>query len=130
MAEIIGKTTKGAILHCYNTPTNLDEVKASLRAITLQFKQTKIISVVTGTHGDASGCVLPSYKEGNFKTEDLATASTTNSKITLLQYQLLSGNSWKKLRDRNAATHVVVLAFCFSEQWFLNHGPNGNDGKI
>jgi len=35
-----------------------------------------------------------------------------------------------EVAGKAGATNVIVLAFCFSQQWFNNIAPQGNNGKL
>jgi hypothetical protein len=131
MAEVVvRRAPKKPDVYCYNEVTDADEVNATLHALVKQLATTKNIWVVSGTHGTAAGTVSAADAEADFKKEDLDSASVTSRNIKIKNYPLLSTNTWKELREKKGETNTIVLAFCFSSQWFNNSGPGGNDGKL
>lgn len=91
---------------------------------------TRNIWVISGTHGTSSGTVDSGCKEPDFKHEDLDSANVTSKNIHIMDYHLLAPNRWKELREKSSKTNIVVLAFCYSSQWFGNDVVDGNDGKL
>ncbi|HND09799.1 MAG TPA: hypothetical protein PKO07_15165 [Pseudomonadota bacterium] len=131
MAQVIVPRAPDAPdVYCYNTPTDADEVNATLHDLVRTNKMSKNIWVISGTHGMANGTVDAACRETDFKSEDLDSANGTSKQIHIKDYHLLSSNTWKTLREKAGATNILVLAFCYSEQWFWNSGVGGNDGKL
>lgn len=131
MAQIIiPRSPAKSDVYCYNDPTDAAEVNTTLHDLIRQHKTSRNIWVISGTHGAANGTVTSAFAEPDFKKEDLDTANTTSKQIHIKDYHLLSTNTWKALREKPGGTNILVLAFCYSQQWFLNNAPNGNDGKL
>ena len=86
--------------------------------------------VVSGTHGTNAGTVDPTCKHTDFKREDVDSANVTSKNIHILDYHLMGKNRWAELAGKPGATNTIVLAFCFSYQWFNNVAPMGNNGKL
>ena len=131
MAQVLIKRSPvGSDVYCYDQPTDADEVNATLHEIVKAYGMTRNIWVISGTHGCANGTVHAGCVEPDFRKEDLDTASVTSKQIHIKDYHLLSPNTWTELRQKSGATNVLVLAFCYSKQWFENHGNSGNYGKL
>jgi hypothetical protein len=130
MEVIIDRAPARPDVYCYDAPTNAVEVNATLHDIVRQFGMKKNVWVISGTHGRADGTVSPDDREVDFKAEDLDAANKTSKQIHIWDYHLLAPNRWAELRNKPGGTNVIVLAFCYSQQWFLNPGPGGNDGKL
>lgn len=130
MAEVIIQRPPDGDAYCYDSTTNGHEVNRTLHDIVRQFGMTKNIWVISGTHGRSDGTVALAGHVPDFRAEDLDTANQTSKQIKVWDYHLIAPNRWAELRDKPAATNVIVLAFCYSQQWFLNPGPGGNDGKL
>ena len=131
MAEVVvHRAPKLPDVYCYNAVTDADEVNLTLHRLIKQLATTKNIWVVSGTHGTAAGTVSAGDAEVDFKQEDIDSANVTSRNIHIKNYHLLSTNTWKALRDKRGDTNVLVLAFCFSSQWFNNTAPSGNGNKL
>lgn len=86
-------------------------------------KKVGQIYVVSGTHGASDGSI--GCKEVAFKNEDKDTADITRMNLNVSDYRVMSGATWKRLSDRDGAA-VIVLAWCFSNQWLSNTSADGN----
>ncbi len=129
--QIIHRATqKKSDVYCYNEVTNADEVNKTLHAIVKEFGPAKNVWVISGTHGTTAGTVDPGCVQKDFKDEDRDSGSKTSRLIHVKEYHLLAPNVWKELREKPFATNVLVLAWCFSHQWFSNPSENGNSGKL
>ena len=131
MAQVIIQRAPAAPdVYCYDKPTNAAEVNTTLHEIVSKYRETRSIYVISGTHGCADGTVVPNCKEPDFKYEDLNSANKTSRLIHIRDYHQTAPNRWAELRQHPGQTGVLVLAFCFSSQWFNNKAPGGNDGKL
>lgn len=131
MAQVIvHRAPRQPDVYCYNAVTDATEVNQTLHALVKQLATTKNIWVISGTHGTSAGTVSPGDAESDFKKEDMDTASVTSRNIRIKDYPLMSANTWREIRDKRGDRNVIVLAFCFSHQWFNNSGPGGNQGKL
>jgi hypothetical protein len=128
-AEVEGKTKKGATIYSYNTPTNATEVSNTIRKIIVAKGRSVKIIVISSTHGARDGSVDKSYAEVKFKKEDLATANITSNLVAIRNYHETAPNRWQDISD-SPSTVVIVLAWCYSNQWLSNTTANGNNGKI
>jgi hypothetical protein len=132
MAEvaILNRGTKKPDIYCYDDVTDKDEVFDTLRDLVKTHKMAKNIYVISGTHGSSNGTVDATDKDVSFKKEDLDSAKITSSNINIRDYHQTAPNRWKELSQKPGATNIIVLAFCYSRQWFENNGVGGNDGKL
>jgi NAD-dependent SIR2 family protein deacetylase len=128
--QIIARAPRRPDVYCYDDVTDADEVNRTLHDIVRQYKQTCNVWIVSGTHGTAAGTVDPLCKETDFKKQDVSSANVTSKNIKILDYHLLSPNRWADVAGKAGATNVIVLAFCYSQQWFNNLAPLGNNGKL
>jgi hypothetical protein len=126
---IIGRKSLGTV-YAYDVAAGATEVNNTLRALVKEFKTSVNIWVISGTHGTAKGTVSIENREPDFKAEDLDTANRTSRQIHIKDYHLLAPNTWAELSNKPSPTNVLVLGWCFSKQWFENHGAGGNDGKL
>ncbi len=117
-------------VYCYDAVTNKSEVNNTLHDIVKQLGPAKNIWVISGTHGMAAGTVDASCAEKDFRDQDRDSANVTNRLIHIKDYHLLAPNVWKELRDKPGEANVLVLAWCFSYQWFSNTSDNGNKDKL
>ena len=131
MAQIIiARAPAKSDVYCYDTPTDATEVNQTLHDIVAQYKMTANVWVISGTHGTSAGTVDPTCKELDFKKEDVSSANITCKNIKILDYHLLAPNRWAELKGKAGKTNIIVLAFCYSQQWFNNVAPLGNNGKL
>jgi hypothetical protein len=127
---IIQRAPEHPDIYCYDAPTNADQVNVTLHDIVVRYGMQKSIWVIAGTHGEADGTVTLVSGQKDFREEDLDTAYRTSTQIKILDYHLLAPSHWQEIRENPGGSNVIVLAFGYSEQWFLNNGPGGNDGKL
>lgn len=130
MAQVLEKRAGKPDVYCYDTTTDMPEVMATLRSIVLQHGQKVNIYVISGTHGAADGTVQAAFAEIRFKEEDRSTANRISSRISIFDYHLLAPKRWEEMRSKPATTSKFILAFCYSQQWFKNLKPNGNQDKL
>ncbi len=128
--QLIARAPAKADVYCYDDETDADEVNQTLHDIVKQYKLKMNVWVISGTHGTDVGTVDPTCKEIDFKREDMSTANVTSKNIKILDYHLMGGNRWAEISGKAGATNIIVLAFCFSQQWFNNVAPLGNNGKL
>jgi hypothetical protein len=129
--KIIQRAPDKSDIYCYDNITNADEVNVTLHEIVKQFQTKKNIWVVSGTHGNTNGTVTGDCKEQDFKKEDLSSADVTSKNIFIKNYHGLAPNNWKELSGKAGSTNIIVLAFCFSYQWFNNEtSADGNNGRL
>ena len=128
--QIIARAPAKPDVYCYDTVTNATEVNKTLHDIVKQYKLACNVWVISGTHGTSAGTVDPTCAEKDFKKEDVDSANVTSKNIKILDYHLLSANRWAEIAGKAGATNVIVLAFCYSQQWFNNVAPQGNNGKL
>ena len=128
--QLIARAPAKPDVYCYDNVTDADEVNQTLHAIVKQYKQTCNVWVISGTHGTSAGTVDPMCKETDFKREDVSSANVTSKSIKILDYHLMAPNRWAEVAGKPGATNVIVLAFCYSQQWFNNLAPLGNSGKL
>jgi hypothetical protein len=121
---------KKADVFCYNAVTTAKEVNTTLHDIVKKLGPTKNIWVISGTHGTAAGTVDAGCAQKDFKDQDRDSANVTSRLIHVKDYHLLAPNVWKELSGKPGETNVMVLAWCFSYQWFSNTSDNGNNGKL
>lgn len=122
----------GAQIVSYDNKTNAKEVFDTIQRLVSEDaknKSTRVIYIVSGTHGTASGTVDASCKEIAFKDEDLKSAGITRTNINVRDYTLTSSNKWAELNGKGK-NNVIVLGFCYSLQWLSNTSADGNNGKI
>lgn len=117
-------------VYCYDSETDANEVNETLHQIVKKYGMTKNIWVVSGTHGMNTGEVTVDCKAVDFKYEDLDSARVTSKNIHIKNYHQLCDNTWRELREKPGATNILVLAFCYSQQWFNNSSAQGNNGKL
>ena len=132
MAARSGTTKAGATIVSYDATTNKDEVFQTLRGLVAEDARTgrtRQIFVITGTHGAADGTVTNGDADVSFKQEDLDSARITRTNINIRDYHQTAPNRWKELSDKGSNA-VLVLAWCFSNQWLSNTTANGNNNKI
>jgi len=128
--QIIARAPAKADVYCYDNVTDANEVNQTLHDIVRQYKLKCNVWVVSGTHGTSAGTVDPTCKEIDFKKEDVSSANVTSKNIKILDYHMLSSNRWAEVADKTGATNVIVLAFCYSQQWFNSVAPQGNNGRL
>ncbi|MBF0544676.1 MAG: hypothetical protein HQM08_09590 [Candidatus Riflebacteria bacterium] len=127
-AEKEGTTLKGATIYSYDTTTDAKEVAATILKVIKNKGRVKII-VITGTHGASNGTVDKSFAEVNFKMEDFGTANVSSNLITIRDYHQTAPNRWKEISDSGNKV-VIVLAWCYSNQWLSNKTAQGNKNLI
>jgi hypothetical protein len=130
MAVVVIDRNPASSIYCYNAVTGADEVNGTLHHLVRELGMNANIWVVSGTHGRKDGTVTDKDHAPDFRKEDLDAANKTSKQIKVWDYHLLAPNRWAELRRKPAGTNVIVLAFCYSQQWFNNPGPGGNDGKL
>lgn len=114
MAHIERTAATGCEVHCFNTTTNQVEVSYVLHDLVYRYRETKQIWVVSGTHGMADGTVDASCHHPDFKYEDRDISRVTSRLINAVDFHHLSERRWDLMQHKN----VLVLAWCYSEQWF------------
>ena len=125
---VASKTAKGATLVTFNSPTSKSEVNEVIHDLVKDDAEsgvTRQIYIISGTHGDSSGAVVPGYKEPDFKAEDIDSSNKTRSNINTRDYHQTAKNRWAEL-DGKGDKAVIILAWCYSNQWLTNTTPNGN----
>lgn len=122
-------TKAGAEVISFDNETDQKEVFDQLRELIKKNGTSKIINVISGTHGNPNGTVTGSCKEINFKKEDLDSAKITSKNINIRDYHQTAPNRWKELSDQGKNV-VHVLAWCYSYQWTTNKSADGNNGKL
>jgi hypothetical protein len=124
--EVMVASKAGAAVYTYSTPTDATEVAATIRKVVkedVNNKKVRQIYVISGTHGAADGSI--GCKDFTFKKEDKALADVTRTNVNVRDYNAMSGASWKELSDRSGSA-VIVLAWCYSNQWLSNTSADGN----
>ena len=130
--EKLSMTKAGAEVISFDAPTDQNEVFNVLRKLVKQDadnKSTRIINVISGTHGAANGTVTGACKEIQFKKEDLDSAKITSKNINIRDYHMTAPNRWKELSGQGKNV-VHVLAWCYSFQWTTKNSADGNNGKL
>jgi len=131
MAQVIIQRAPAAPdVYCYDKTTDAAEVNATLHEIVSKYRETRNVWVISGTHGCDNGTVVQDCKHPDFKDEDRDRANKTSRLIHIKEYHLIAPNVWAELSKKPGQTNVLVLAFCFSSQWFKNKAAGGNDGKL
>lgn len=130
MAEVMINRGNLGTVYAYDAATNAAEVNDTLHNLVRQHKMDANIWVISGTHGAADGTVTAGDREPDFKAQDLDSANVTSKQIKIKDYPLLAPNVWAELRQKPAPTNVLVLAWCFSKQWYENGGAGGNARKL
>ena len=128
--QIIARAPARSDVYCYDNTTIASEVNKTLHDIVAQYKMTANVWVISGTHGTSAGTVDPTCREIDFKKEDVSAANLTSKNIKILDYHLMAPNRWAELKAKPGGTNIIVLAFCYSQQWFHNVAPLGNNGKL
>ncbi|MGK3965420.1 hypothetical protein WMF38_14740 [Sorangium sp. So ce118] len=132
MPERHGTTDAGATTISYDAPTAGDEVFGTLRRLVgedAEAGRTRVIYVISGTHGDVDGTVTPEMADVSFKHEDLGSAGITRSNINIRNYHETAPNRWIDLGGKGENA-VLVLAWCYSYQWLSNVSGQGNNQRI